>query len=86
MDDTATKPVTEAIDHLDFTPQCCVDESTRQGERGNPCSHPAVWIGYPPCGHEGYFCEGHHSDQRLFRCYECGTDNQMLATYRWVRL
>ncbi len=94
VSDTISVPISEVInliaDDLDFTPTCAVDERPKFGSvlgaKSNPCEQPAVWIGIPPCGHEDYFCEIHHSDSRSFYCEMCGQRDMMLATYRWVRL
>jgi hypothetical protein len=66
---------------------CSVDEPklvARHEIRVN-CTEPAVWVGVPPCGHEGFFCEKHHSDTRSFQCRTCG-NTTLLAVYEWTRL
>lgn len=86
---------TELLEHdtdeLDFTPECEVDvlimrNGVSTGVYSDKCAKPAVWLGVPPCGHDAYFCEEHHYDQRAFRCRNCGRADMMLATYRWIRL
>lgn len=75
------------VDLLDFQPTCQVDVyEMKLKVRHSPCAQPAVWIGVAPCGHDDYFCETHHSDQRSFMCNTCGQRDMLLATYRWIRL
>jgi hypothetical protein len=85
MGATATDERTDIASTLDFEPQCAVTE-WNNGVMTAECPNPAAWIGIPPCGHEDYFCEGHHSDQRAFNCNTCGSMRMHLATYRWIRL
>jgi hypothetical protein len=70
---------------LDFDPTCEVDEVTKQGVKYSECRAPAVWIGVGPCGHDSYFCETCHYDQRSHICRQCG-NKTLLAAYNWTRL
>jgi hypothetical protein len=79
---TETDIVAAGIEDVD--PTCEVDE-TRRDAKNYKCYNPAVWVGVPPCGHEGFFCEQHHCDSRSFKCLVCGNIT-LLATYRWIRL
>lgn len=81
---TCVEAETQDITELDFNPVCEVEEPgwVEQVE----CAKPAVWVGTAPCGHDFYFCEQHHYDQRRFTCHQCGRRDMHLATYRWVRL
>jgi hypothetical protein len=76
---------------LDFEPECHVDILIVRGGCStgiylDKCTKTAVWVGTAPCGHDGFFCEEHHYDQRPFVCHLCGHANMMLATYIWIRL
>lgn len=75
----------ELDDSNDFEPDCAVT-TTVHGIVKDKCTNPAVWLGIPPCGHDDYFCETHHADQRAFTCVTCRTRDMLLATYRWIRL
>jgi hypothetical protein len=76
----------DVLSDLDFHPGCEVDDPADGGGDPVKCDQPAVWIGTPPCGHEGYFCEAHHHSQHPFKCLVCGRTKMHLATYRWTRL
>lgn len=88
MTTTLTRELEDLVDMPDDPGLVCsVDEPiivNRRTIRTN-CTKPAVWVGYPPCGHEGMFCEEHHSDTRPFQCRNCG-NTTLLATYRWIRV
>jgi hypothetical protein len=79
----STTPLDEAAitAALDFTPECEVIEPD-----GGKCCRPAAWIGAAPCGHDYYFCDHHHSDQRSYTCHYCGSRDMLLATYLWTRI
>jgi hypothetical protein len=80
---TATFELPDTAAVLDFTPECDVEEPAPINAK---CTKPAAWIGVAPCGHDSYFCEVHHYDQRAFTCNICGLKDTMLATYRWIRI
>jgi hypothetical protein len=83
-----TGGLVEDLDLLDLEdqlrPKCEVDETRSDGKKYY-CYEPAVWVGRPPCGHEGMFCEQHHSDSRPFKCDRCGNIT-LLAVYEWTRI
>lgn len=89
---TVVEPATDTVDQLDFTPICEVEERVTELVNGRhtrvvvKCSNHAAWIGETPCGHDFYFCDTHHYDQRAFTCLVCGRRDLLFATYRWVRL
>jgi hypothetical protein len=85
MSANATKALPADVSSLDFQPPCAVT-TTIKGRVTSRCSEPAAWLGIPPCGHEDYFCEEHHSDGRSFTCTVCKRRDMLLATYRWIRL
>jgi hypothetical protein len=82
---TKSDVLEDTSDELDFTPECDVDQLTR-GVHHDKCTKPAAWVGIAPCGHDCYFCETHHYDQRAFICHVCGRNDLHLATYKWIRL
>lgn len=84
MTTTIAAPTTIILDWAQLQPICQVDQITHGVHHGD-CINPAAWLGIPPCGHDGFFCEQHHYDSRSFICRQCG-NMTLLAVYRWVRL
>jgi hypothetical protein len=75
------------LDALDFDPACEVTYYGYDGKVKRRCEDVAAWIGIPPCGHEGYFCEHHRRHQGLqWKCLKCGARNMRMADYRWIPL